>query len=329
MTTLITGVAGFIGSHLAKYYLESGELVVGVDNFSSYYSTELKRRRVFNLSDPNFKFYELDLSVLNNSSWLFKEFNFDKVFHFAAQPGVRLPIKDNHIYTKDNLVAFSNVMQSIIDFEVKEFVYASSSSVYGNSEEFPYSESTKILQPISYYGATKLCNEIIADALVKNSSTKAIGLRFFTVYGPWGRPDMAYLRIINSILNNKPFNLYGSGEVLRDFTFIQDLITSIAFLSKNLSKISSGTSEIFNIGGGSPYSILDLINEVQNQTGKQLEIIYKDKFLTDVQQTLADCTKLENFTGFKPKINLRSGLNEVLNWAFQNEVKSEIDKWVS
>ena len=121
MTILITGVAGFIGSHLAKYYLDSGEVVVGVDNFSSYYSTELKRRRVFNLSDPNFKFYELDLSVLNNSSRLFKEFNFNKVFHFAAQPGVRLPIKDNHIYTKDNLVAFSNVMQSIIDFEVKEF----------------------------------------------------------------------------------------------------------------------------------------------------------------------------------------------------------------
>ena len=322
MNYLVTGAAGFIGSHLSKRYSTPDSNVYGLDSFSSYYSTELKFKRVKDIenSHPNFKFIQADLADLEfDLDFLLQDVKFDAIFHLAAQPGVRLPRDKHQIYLRDNVVAFERLMQSCIKHKIPKFFYASSSSVYGNdSFAKQMSEEYKLDSQQSFYGLTKFMNEQQAKLAMISSDTKAIGLRFFTVYGPSGRPDMAYFKILKSLLLQEKFVLYGDGSVSRDFTYISDVIESIASLDRWLDSIRSGTHEIFNIGGGNARSMQELINICENTAEKKLEFTRANSEASDMKYTRADFRKLERTTSFKPSVNLEHGIKETFAWMNEN-----------
>ena len=330
MSVLITGGLGFIGSHLSVKLMSLGEEVHIIDSLTDYYSTDLKRlRRKTLLSDiPNSHVHEIDLSDKEALDSIVQKVKPSKVFHLAAQAGVRLPISQLHRYTESNLTGFANVLQSVVHAGITDFLYASSSSVYGNSKDLPYKEDAKGLAPISFYGATKLSNEILAQSAVIGSDTRARGMRFFTVYGPWGRPDMAYFRLATSLLSDYQFHRFGDGLVKRDFTYIDDTIEGISRLSKQLSDMPSGNSDVVNLGGGNPYSLNDLIREFEKISGKQIQITNEQSALGDVKVTIADSALLENLTGFIPKVSLETGATLFYDWASSADVKSNLSKWV-
>lgn len=328
MTVLVTGAAGFVGAHLINALQASGEKVMGIDNFNDYYSPELKRLRVEALVPSSVEIIDADLTNSGLISNLVKDIKPKTIFHLAAQAGVRLNLEDNHLYVQSNLLGFSNILEASIKFEVKNFVYASSSSVYGNSPNVPYSEYDHNLSPISFYGASKLANEFLATALVRGTSTKARGLRFFTVYGPWGRPDMAYFRLAESLINNNEFTLFGSGDAIRDFTYIDDTINSTIALGNQLDQIEvMGFSDVVNIGGGKPSTMLDLISEFEMVSGKPLRIVRIDRIEKDVNQTIASSDKLQNLINFTPKISIQDGVASVFKWATSTEISSKLDSW--
>jgi UDP-glucuronate 4-epimerase len=248
---LITGAYGFVGAHLSRHLAQLGHSVVGIDNCSTYYHPGLKLlRKEYLLANKRITLSQLDLAQRTEIEAVFKDQKFDIVIHLAAQAGVRTPEHSNYQYVQNNLVAFQNVMQSAVNSGIRTFLYASSSSVYGNSTNAPYSENEANLKPISFYGMTKLMNEMMAR--LSTEATDAItsmrAMRFFTVYGPWGRPDMAYLRLINSAQSGKMFHLLGSGEAMRDFTYIDDVVQSIYMLSQELHSNPIVTNDIINIG---------------------------------------------------------------------------------
>jgi UDP-glucuronate 4-epimerase len=327
---LVTGAAGFIGSNLSARLAMSGCEVLGIDNFSTYYSPELKRLRVKRvLESHGVEIEEIDLTHLKLIHSLINRFQPQTVIHLAAQPGVRTPLEESDAYIQNNLISFSNVIQSSVQLGVPNFLYASSSSVYGNSVEFPYKEENKSIMPISIYGATKLANEILAPAYIAGSKTKARGMRFFTVYGPWGRPDMAYFRIIDSALNGNEFTKFGSGEVKRDFTFIDDITKMIESLANELGKREPGYSDIVNIGGGRPHSLNDLIEVITNQIDSKIDIAEIGRNRSDTNFTSADVGKLVELTGSKPKINLEEGVRRTIAWASHPEISDNLQKWAA
>lgn len=329
MRYLVTGGSGFIGSHLVRNLSNSANEIHFVDNHSAYYAPELKELRTnWGLSTPNTRFHNIDLSNRGLTRDFFKEFSFDTVFHLAGQPGVRMLREDSYKYTSSNLVAFENVLSSAISEEIPNFLYASSSSVYGNSTKKILSENDGSIEPISYYGVTKLANELAAAAMVRGTKTRARGLRFFTVYGPWGRPDMAYLRLINSALNGSEFELYGNGEALRDFTFIEDIISSIADLALELATKDAGFSDVVNIGGGRPESMATLISQVEKITGQKIKIIEKSSHRNDVNKTMADTSKLIELTNKSPRITIEEGLRDTINWASEEDIISKLPNWI-
>lgn len=328
MTVLVTGAAGFVGAHLVKSLVEKGESVVGLDSFNDYYSPELKQMRAASLIPSSIDLIDLNLTNRDKLSNLVAKLNPTTIYHLAAQPGVRLRIEDTDQYVQSNLVGFSNILEIAIENKAANFIYASSSSVYGNSLNTPYTETDRNLSPISFYGATKLSNELLASALVRGSSTNARGLRFFTVYGPWGRPDMAYFRIAEALKNGNQFNLFGNGEVIRDFTYIDDMIYSTLLLAEELnSKKETGLSDVVNIGGGKPSSMKQLITAFEVVSQRKLQINQLAHVEKDVNQTIASLKLQNQLINFAPKVSLEKGVEQVFKWAKDPLVTSKLNAW--
>ena len=327
---LVTGAAGFIGSNLSVRLAKSGNEVLGVDNFSPYYSPKLKELRVASLLKPyGLEIKQIDLSDISAVEKIVRGFKPDAIVHLAAQPGVRTPLGKSYQYIQNNLVAFSNVLQTAIEESVPNFLYASSSSVYGNSNKKLHKEDDLSIRPISIYGATKLANEILTPAFITGSRTRARGMRFFTVYGPWGRPDMAYFRIIDSILNGSEFKKFGGGEVKRDFTYVDDITETIESLSNELATRPAGFSDVVNIGGGSPHSLNDLINVISKQLGSAPIIFESASNPNDVSFTCADVSRLNELTKGVPLIDLESGVKETIAWAQTAGIKEHLGEWIN
>jgi UDP-glucuronate 4-epimerase len=328
---LITGVAGFIGQRLALQLLENQDVeVFGIDSLTDYYAVDLKESRLRDLKGrPNFSFQQIDICDTNSLVSLLASQEFDSVIHLAAQAGIRLPLSEYSRYVDSNLTGFSNILLSSAQHKVSNFLYASSSSVYGNSTNFPLSELELNPQPVSFYGSTKLSNEILARGLTSNSPMRTRGLRFFTVYGPMGRPDMAYFRIAAALHFGKTFSLFGDGAVKRDFTFVGDVVNSIISLGSNLSDQNLGFHDVVNVGGGKPCSMLDLVSTLENISGKKLSIKYSEDIAQDVRTTVADTRRQKDLIGVIPETLLEDGLLEVWEWIKRPDVTSKLEAWTS
>jgi UDP-glucuronate 4-epimerase len=330
MTILVTGAAGFIGRSLCEALLLQGQEVFGVDNLNDFYSVQLKEKRLETLSHhKKFRFEKINLTDDDFVKDLFANTSFKYVYHLAAQAGVRLKPKELDRYVSSNISAFTNVLNSTIENSVPNFIYASSSSVYGDVDNNLLSEASTPNFPTSYYGSTKLFNEHAARVLSKGTNTKTRGLRFFTVYGPMGRPDMAYFRIATSLLASTEFRLFGDGNIRRDFTYIDDAIQSVVLLAEQLDSIREEHSDVVNVGGGRPQSMRELIETAENLTGRKLHIVKTPAHSNDVQRTEADTKLIEKLTGFKPSIPIEIGMANFLEWAKHNDVSEFLNSWVA
>ena len=310
MKYLITGVAGFIGFHLAKKLLDGNVEIYGVDNLNSYYDPSLKNDRLKQLkSYKNFNFKKVDICDKNALKNIFEEFSPRKVVNFAAQPGVRYSLINPDAYIKTNLIGFHNVIELCKDFKVKGLIYASSSSVYGGNQKIPFSVTDKTMKPISLYGATKKSNELIAHSYSSVYGLHNTGLRFFTVYGSWYRPDMGLFIFIKKILNEEPITLFNNGDMYRDFTFIDDIISgTIAAIDKNYK------FEIFNLGNCNSISLTNLIQIIEKNLNKKAKIKYEPLQSGDMISTSADIVHSVDKLGFKPKTNIEEGISSLIKW---------------
>lgn len=329
MKYLVTGAAGFIGAHLCAELKIQGHEVTAIDNFSNYYSPDLKKTRVRNLLSPlGIKIQDIDLADIDAISPILSESDFEFVIHLAAQPGVRTPMNQSWQYIRDNITAFTNLIQMTVMSRVPNFLYASSSSVYGNLKAEKFSEADLGLSPISIYGATKLSNELLASAYTRNSETKTRGMRFFTVYGPWGRPDMAYFRLLSAAINDEHFELFGDGGVKRDFTYVGDVTKKLIALSSELHMRHPGFFDVVNIGGGNPHSIQDLIFMVNNEFGKDVRLLERIHNDSDTNFTCSDTTLMNSLTPPHEFKNLQSGIKETFKWAQSPGVSENLANWV-
>ena len=322
---LVTGCAGFIGYHLAKKLLSNSFYVVGIDNINSYYDVKLKETRLENLNtDPNFKFYKKDLS--DESNIAFFSDNFDIVINLAAQAGVRYSIDNPHSYTMSNLVGFANILE-IARNTNSQLIYASTSSVYGANENQPFKEANIADHPIQYYAATKRANEIMAHSYSSMYEIKTIGLRFFTVYGPFGRPDMALFKFTKNILEGKPIQVFNNGQHVRDFTYVDDIANGIyACIDYNFHghsnwsakdpspEISKAPFRVFNLGNSNPIKLLDYISIIEELLEKKAQIEFLPLQLGDVVSTESDISFAINELGYNPKTNVREGVSNFINW---------------
>ena len=329
MQYLITGAAGFIGSHLCHKLAKEGNKIVAVDSYSNYYDVELKNYRVKELLE-SLKIDVINLDITDDIKFddLVNKSKPDVVINLAAQAGVRLPLNETDKYVNSNLVGFSNVLRSTVKNEVPFFLYASSSSVYGDKAAIPYIESEQYLHPNSFYGATKLANELLTPTLIQNSSTAARGLRFFTVYGPWGRPDMAYFRMIANVISGAEFNFFGDGSVERDFTFIDDAVISVMKLTSELQNRKSGYSDVVNLGGGRPLSMNYLLEAVSLISKNEVKFNRLNSNSNDAKKTMSDSKYIESLIGSKPSTKLEDGIAKTIEWAMRKDISSNLNNWV-
>ena len=314
MTILITGSAGFIGYHVTKKILNKNIKVIGIDNINNYYDINLKKNRIKDLKkNKKFFFYKVDLSNYKKLDNIVKNKKIKIIIHLAAQAGVRYSIKNPRTYFKSNLEGFFNVLEISRHNNIKHLIYASTSSVYGDSKKFPLSEINRTDQPLSFYAATKKSNEVMAHSYSYIYKLPCTGVRFFTVYGPFGRPDMALFKFTKNILNNHPIELYNNGNHFRDFTYVDDIVDGIYSLIKKQSK-KSIPYEIFNIGNGTPKKLLDYLKHIENNLNK----ISKTKKLPlqvgDIVKTHSNINKLKKYTGYKPKTNIQIGISRFIEW---------------
>ncbi len=326
MKILVTGAAGFIGFHVCKRFIKAGIEVVGIDNLNSYYDINLKKNRIKELDNLSkqllisFKFYKGDIVQSKDLEKLFNDANKEKskiteVIHLAAQAGVRYSLENPSAYIQSNLVGFFNIIEQSKKNCINNFYYASSSSVYGGNDKTPFEESDNVNQPISLYAATKKSNELIAHTYSHLFNLPTIGLRFFTVYGPWGRPDMALFKFTESIINNKPIRVFNYGNMLRDFTYIDDVIESIFLLMQNSDNNSnSKLYKIFNIGNSNPTKLYDYIEAIENNLGKKADMILEEMQPGDVKETYANTELLQKFISFKPNTSIDKGIKEFIRW---------------
>ena len=329
MQYLITGAAGFIGSFLCHKLAKEGNKIIAIDNFSKYYDIGLKNARIKELLEPlNIDVINLDITDALKFDNLVSKSKPDVVINLAAQAGVRLPVIETDKYVNSNLVGFSNVLRSTINNKVPFFLYASSSSVYGDKAAIPYIESEQNLHPTSFYGATKLANELLTPTLIQNSSTTARGLRFFTVYGPWGRPDMAYFRMITNVISGAEFNFFGDGSVERDFTFIDDAVNSVMALSTELQKRKPGYSDVVNLGGGRPLSMNYLLETVSSISKNEVKFNRLNSNTNDAKKTMSDSKYIESLIGSKPSTKLEDGIAKTIEWAMHKDISSNLNNWV-
>jgi UDP-glucuronate 4-epimerase len=325
---LVTGGAGFIGSHLASALVKRDHHVVVVDSLNEYYSVDLKEYRAEELKkDKNVSFFNINLVNENEVFRLFEKFKFDTVFHLAAQAGVRLPAIESKKYLDANLVGFMNVLTAVRIHEPKNFIFASSSSVYGNCPVVPFNENFSPLQPISLYGATKLANEVLTTGFLAESNVRSRGIRFFTVYGEMGRPDMAYFKILSSLINSAPFPLYGTGGLPRDFTYIGDAIKSLILLEQQLESTETGHSDVVNIGGGHPRTLIEMIGVIEGLVGEKLKIQELDRDIADVNLTIASSELQRELINYVPETSLEDGLEKIWLWASNSNVIDRFKKW--
>lgn len=317
---LITGAAGFIGMHTSIRFLKEGWDVVGLDNMNNYYSVRLKEDRLIQIEliansvNKEFTFFRSDL---NSDVWdSLEKSKYDCLIHLAAQAGVRYSLENPRAYLDSNVYGFLRVLEFVKKKAITNFLYASSSSVYGKSHVQPLKESQDLSKPESYYAATKIMNELMAHTAFKVDGVSSIGLRFFTVYGPWGRPDMAPMIFTNAAFEKKRIKVYNYGNQKRDFTFVDDIVEGIFQLvkSNNQGMLTYPVCEIFNIGQGAPSSLTDFIEQIENYTGNTLNKIMVPEQPGDVKETFADTKKLQGIIGAFHKVTLSVGLKRFIAW---------------
>ena len=325
---LITGTAGFIGFHLANSIIAKGDNVVGLDNINDYYDVGLKYARIaeagISREDAvsgtlvqsrkygNYRFVKMDLEDGEGIKRLFREESFDYVVHLAAQAGVRYSIDNPGVYIRSNVTGFFNILEACRHNPVSFLLYASSSSVYGNNEKVPFSEDDNVDSPISLYAATKKSNELMASTYRYLYGIPSAGLRFFTVYGPWGRPDMAIYKFTEAIMNNRPLTVYAEGKLMRDFTYIADITGGImAILGKQKESVPPA---VMNIGNHNPVSVNTLVEELELCLGTKALIQHLPMQPGDVNATFADISRINAYCGFEPRTGLREGLRNFCEW---------------
>ncbi len=328
MKVLVTGAAGFIGMTTALRLLERGDEVVGIDNLNDYYEVALKDARLARLTGhPGFRFVRLDIADRSGVDALFTQERFDKVIHLAAQAGVRYSIQNPHAYADSNLLGFVNMLEGCRHHGVQHLVYASSSSVYGGNTKMPVSEHDSVDHPVSLYAATKTANELMAHTSSHLYGLPTTGLRFFTVYGPWGRPDMAPFLFAGAILKGQPIKVFNHGQMKRDFTYIDDIVEGvIRVMDKNATvdpayePISADPASsnvpyrVFNIGNSAPVPLMDFIDALEQAIGKTAEKIYLPMQDGDVPATYADTRLLDDWVGFAPATPIQTGVDRFVAW---------------
>ena len=313
---LITGAAGFIGFHLSKSLLKDNYLICGLDNMNDYYSVKIKKDRLRFLNNyKTFQFIQTDISNLNDLSKVFLDFKPDIVVNLAAQAGVRYSIDNPFVYINSNIVGFANIIELCKVNNVEGLIYASSSSVYGDNKNTPFSINDKVDTPISLYGASKISNELIAHSYSHLFDLHTTGLRFFTAYGPWGRPDMAYYGFTEKISSNKPIDVFNNGEMKRDFTYIDDIINGIKSSIDNNYKC-----EIFNIGNNKSEKLMDLISCIEKELNKKAIINYMPMQPADVKSTHADIRKTKEMLNYRPSIDMNLGIKKFISWYKEYEL---------
>ena len=333
MSVLVTGAAGFIGFHLSKKLLENGEKVVSIDNISPYYDTNLKEARLNKLKEisvrKNIPFNLIRGSISDRAKikQIFKDYKPKIVFNLAAQAGVRYSIENPYEYIQTNLVGFSNILEECKNYGIDHLIYASSSSVYGGNTNMPFSEMDSVNHPVSLYAATKKSNELMAHSYSHLYSMPCTGLRFFTVYGPWGRPDMALFLFTKSILNGEPIKVFNEGKMIRDFTYIDDIIESLLRIMKkpatkdqlfNPKEPNPATSwaphRVFNIGNSSPTPLINFIEAIEDELGIKSKKLFLPIQPGDVPMTSSNTSLLESWINFKPKTPIKEGIKEFIKW---------------
>lgn len=324
---LITGIAGFIGSNLGKRLVKEGYKVIGIDNLNDYYDVNLKYDRLKYLLKSEVKNYKINLEDTQEVEKVFNEEKPDFVINLAAQAGVRYSIENPSVYIQSNLVGFHNIIESARKYGCKHFIYASSSSVYGANEELPFSTKDNVDHPLSLYAATKKSNELIAHTYSHLFGLPTTGLRFFTVYGPWGRPDMALFKFTKNIINKNPIDVYNDGEMMRDFTYIDDIVESIKRLIDTVPRgnldwdgrspdpsNSKAPYKIFNIGNNNPVQLENFIDAIENKLNIQSIKNYLPLQDGDVPNTFADVEDLYRDIDFQPRTNIQDGVDHFIDW---------------
>tara|TARA_B110000003_G_scaffold144724_1_gene145805 strand:+ start:341 stop:1300 length:960 start_codon:yes stop_codon:yes gene_type:complete len=307
---LVTGCAGFIGMHLSKALLDQNYRVIGVDNLNHYYDVNLKLKRLSLLQkNRSFTFVKTDISNKEVLDDVFKKHKPQKVVNLAAQAGVRYSLVNPHAYTESNILGFMNILECCRHNHVEGLIYASSSSVYGSNKKIPFSESDNVDSPISIYAASKKSNELMAYSYNHLFGIRSTGLRFFTVYGPWGRPDMAMYIFASKILNNEPIQVFNHGNMHRDFTYIADIINGILSSIKN-----NHNCEIFNLGNNKSENLMDVVSLIESKIGKKAIIEFEAIQDGDVEKTYADIDKAKSKLGFKPITNVKDGIGYFIDW---------------
>ena len=339
MKILVTGAAGFIGSRLSFVLAERGDDVVAIDNINDYYDVRLKYGRLrengfskegkayeelpfckmlTSAKQPNLRFMRMSIEDKGLLDYLFETEKFDKVVNLAAQAGVRYSITNPYSYMQSNLVGFLNIIEACRNYSVKHLIFASSSSVYGMNQKVPYNEEDKVDTPVSLYAASKKGNELMAHCYSKLYGITVTGLRYFTVYGPWGRPDMSPMLFANAISSGKPIKVFNNGDMIRDFTYIDDIVEgTVAVIDSTLKaeNCPNGVAyRIYNIGCSHPVKLMDFISEIESALGKEAEKIYLPMQPGDVYQTNADTSRLESEIGYHPHWSLHDGIQEFVKW---------------
>jgi len=327
---LVTGAAGFIGFHVSKKLIDLGFDVYGIDNLNAYYDVRLKLDRLKELgidtqselfmrqqevksgSNESFRFSQMDLVDEHRLDHLFLKEKFDAVINLAAQAGVRYSIENPKAYIQANVVGFMNILEACRSNQIKHLIYASSSSVYGNQQKVPFSEKDRVDHPISLYAATKKSNELMAHVYSHLYGLKTTGLRFFTVYGPWGRPDMAPFLFTKAILSETPIKVFNNGDLMRDFTYIEDIVKGI--IEVLITDKIQENYNIYNIGNNTPVKLLDFIQAVEGACNKKAQLDFYPMQDGDVYQTFADIEDLKAVTGYIPKVKINEGIQEFVNW---------------
>ncbi|QPF75092.1 NAD-dependent epimerase [Roseateles sp. DAIF2] len=328
MKVLVTGAAGFIGMHVSQILLARGDQVLGLDNLNDYYDPQLKHDRLVRLNGkPGFEFIKLDVADRAGMAELFKTHQFDRVVHLAAQAGVRYSLENPHAYIESNVAGFTNILEGCRHSGVEHLVYASSSSVYGGNTLMPFSEHHSVDHPVSLYAATKKANELMAHTYSHLFGLPTTGLRFFTVYGPWGRPDMALFLFTKAILEGRPINVFNHGKMIRDFTYIDDIAEGVV---RTLDRIatadpaydpikadparSSAPYRVFNIGNHSPTPLMAFIEAIEKAVGQQAQKNFMPLQDGDVPATHADVEELAAWTDFRPAMPVEEGIRRFVAW---------------
>ncbi len=328
MKILVTGAAGFIGFHLSQILLARGDEVIGLDNLNNYYDINLKQARLNILNThPNFKFVKLDLENKLGLENLFNTHEIHRVAHLAAQAGVRYSIENPHTYIDSNITGFLHILEGCRHHQIQHLVYASTSSVYGAHTNQPFKETDSSEHPMALYAATKKANELMAHSYSSLFNLPTTGLRFFTVYGPWGRPDMALFLFTKAILNHEPLDIFNHGKMVRDFTYVADIVEGIKRALDNPAKpdlnwdsdhpnpaTSYAPYKIYNIGNSQPVELMDYIRAIEKFTNQKAILNFLPMQAGDVPSTCADISRLEQDLGYKPKVSIQEGVENFIAW---------------